>query len=180
MSVDAAVRRQSARRRHGAYARVTVHAGSGDVAAPARPRAPAPEKKLSTPRKSGGSPCLWVGVTGKHTMKKLAALTLAALLATFAAPARAEQPCSGSTSTCTWSCTQDGQGNIVNYSVSCLNSEWCVGSDGSVDVGLCDSVAPPEDPVDEAFAQVELLDEELGGKTCDLKDPPPKSLYPTK
>ncbi|MEZ4453030.1 MAG: hypothetical protein R3B09_26455 [Nannocystaceae bacterium] len=115
-------------------------------------------------------------------MKKLTALTLAALITSFSGTARATQPCTGSSSTCSWTCSTDGQGNIVNYSVTCNLSEWCVDADGGVDVGLCDSVAPPddEDPVAVAIAQLEVLDEELAGGTCDVKDPPPKTIMPTK
>lgn len=106
-------------------------------------------------------------------MKKLLALAIAALVTAVASPARATQPCEGSNSTCSWTCTQDGQGNIINYSVVCQYSEWCVGSDGSVDVGVCDLVQPPGDPVEEALAELALLDEAMEPPVCEA--PPPKS-----
>jgi len=67
---------------------------------------------------------------GESIMKKVIAIALAALVTTVSSPAGATQPCEGSNSSCSWTCSTDGQGNIVNYSVSCQYSEWCVGSDG--------------------------------------------------
>lgn len=108
-------------------------------------------------------------------MKKVIAIALAALVTTVSSPAGATQPCEGSSTTCSWTCSTDGQGNIVNYSVTCEHSEWCVGSDGSVDIGLCDSVAPPpsEDPVLEAFEELTSYDDAMAPGTCQL--PPPKA-----
>lgn len=113
-------------------------------------------------------------------MKKLLAAALALLVTAVATPARAEMPCEGSNSSCSWSCNQDAQGNITEYSVSCQQSEWCVGADGSVDLGLCDSVAPPsDDPVKDAIAEVMILDEAMDGGTCDGggEVSPPKAPY---
>lgn len=107
-------------------------------------------------------------------MKKLIALAFAALVTVVSTPAQAEMPCEGSSSTCSWTCSTDGQGNIVNYSVACGYGDWCVGADGSVDFGLC-SVAPPaEDPVIAALEELILVDEAVDGGTCEV---PPKATY---
>lgn len=99
-----------------------------------------------------------------------AALLLLAALFTSSS-ALAEQPCVGSNASCSWTCTQDGQGNIVNYSVSCTYTEWCVGSDGSVGFGLCDVAPPDEDPVAVALQEFERIDESVDGGTCEVVPP---------
>ncbi len=106
-----------------------------------------------------------------------AALLLLAALFT-SAPAGATQPCVGSNASCSWTCTQDGEGNIINYSVSCQYGEWCVGSHGSVGFGLCDIAPPAGDPVKYALLELELIDESVDGGTCDA--PAPIKMTPAK
>ena len=106
-------------------------------------------------------------------MKKLIALALAALVTTVSSPAGATQPCEGSNSSCSWTCSQDAQGNIINYSVTCQYSEWCVGSDGSVGLGLCDIAPPSDDPVQDTLEELMIRYEAMEPDTCEI--PPPKS-----
>lgn len=94
-----------------------------------------------------------------------------ALVASFATPAAAAMPCNGSSGTCTWTCDQDGDGNISQYHVSCGVSDYCVnGITNEFIIGTCDEmVGDPVDPIDQIIAfekkLVELL-KSVGG-TCD-------------
>ncbi|MCA9690461.1 MAG: hypothetical protein R3A51_13600 [Nannocystaceae bacterium] len=104
-------------------------------------------------------------------MHKLIAITLFAVTAVTARTAAAEQPCEGSSSTCTWTCSQDDQGNIINYSVTCEYGEYCVDAGGSVGFGTCDIVVDDDDAVATAMDELFALDEGMGALegTCSAK-----------
>ncbi|MEM9454971.1 MAG: hypothetical protein AAGF11_12380 [Myxococcota bacterium] len=105
-------------------------------------------------------------------------LSIVTLTLTFTvSSAHAEQPCNGSNDNCSWTCTQDDQGNILNYTVTCTSAQvpgervYCVepGEGGnSVSVGSC-MVVPgggdpdPFDTVLELEEQLVIVTEEVGG-----------------
>ena len=88
-------------------------------------------------------------------MHKTIAAVLFALVTSFARPAAAEQPCVGSSSTCTWTCNQDGDGNILSYNVACGPSDYCVdAATNDFSIGTCDEMTDVSDP----FEQIERLE----------------------
>lgn len=98
-------------------------------------------------------------------MRTAISVVLFALVTTFGRPAAAEQPCVGSSATCSWTCDQDGEGNITQYNVTCQYSEYCVdAATNDWNFGACESQVPTPDPFDQIVAVEALLLEVA--KTC--------------
>jgi hypothetical protein len=106
-------------------------------------------------------------------MSKTITAVLFILVTSFARPAAAEQPCVGSSLTCTWTCNQDGEGTIQSYNVTCGVSDYCVDAEtNDFIIGTCDEMSDVD--VSDPFAQIERMEMYLEKSGLICEDPKKK------